>query len=210
VFRDRNDAGRQLAAALRDRALPDPVVLGLPRGGVAVAAVVAAELGAPLDVVLVRKVGAPRQPELALAAIGEDGALARNEQVLASFGVDDEWLGSLADDERRVLDERTRAIRSVRAPEPLAGRDAVVVDDGIATGATARAACAVLRTRGVRRLVVATPVGSDEALAALAEVADDVVCVERPGPRRFGGVGRFYVDFSPVPDSEVLRLVRKD
>lgn len=183
-------------------------MLGLPRGGVAVAAVVARALAAPLDVVLVRKVGAPRQPELAVAAISEDGVLVRNDDVLSVLRIGAEALAELAGRERAVLEERASVLRASRPVVPVTGRDVVVVDDGIATGATARAACQVLRARAVARLVVAAPVASTESVALLRGVADEVVCVEVPPSGRFGGVGRFYEDFSPVPDADVLRLLR--
>lgn len=182
-------------------------MLGLPRGGVAVAAVLARSLAAPLDVVLVRKVGAPRQPELALAAVAEDGVLVRNEDVVAALRITAEELAALAARERDVLDERAAVVRSVRAAVPVTGRNVVVVDDGIATGATMRAACQVLRARAVSRLVVAAPVAATESVQLLRGVADDVVCALVPPRGQFGGVGRFYGDFTPVPDAEVLRLL---
>jgi putative phosphoribosyl transferase len=210
VFIDREDAGRQLAEALRRVELVRPVVLGLPRGGVPVAAVVARALGAPLDVILVRKVGAPGQPELAAGAVGEDDVFVANDDVIRAARIDAAQLRNLAEHQRAVLNDRASAIRAVRSREPIRGSTAVIVDDGIATGASAAAACRVAAARGAARVVVAAPVSSGEAANQLREVADEVVCVLTPAPGRFGSVGRFYADFSPVSDHEMLRLLRKD
>jgi predicted phosphoribosyltransferase len=182
----------------RDR----PVVLGLPRGGVPVAAAVAAALDAPLDVVLVRKLGVPGQPELALGAVGEGGVRVLNEDVLRWTGVAAAAVDVITARERAVLDARAAGLRSVRPRVPLEGRCVVLVDDGIATGATVRAACAVVRAAGAARVVVAAPVAPAEVQADLAAVADEVVVVATPSP--FGAVGAHYVDFAQVPDEAVL------
>ena len=207
MFRDRVDAGARLADALSDLAVRDPIVVGLPRGGVAVAAVVAGAMGADLDVMFVRKVGAPRRPELAVAAVAEDGVLVRNEDVLRGLRLSDEQLAPLVERERAALARAAATVRASRPARPVAGRNVIVVDDGIATGATVRAACRALRARGAARVVVAAPVASAESVRLLRGVADDVVCVAVPPAGRFGGVGRFYRDFAPVPDREVLRLL---
>lgn len=209
MFVDREDAGRQLAHALVRVALVRPVVLGLPRGGVPVAAVVARALGAPLDVILVRKVGAPGQRELAAGAVGEDDVFVGNEDVIRGARIDGAQLRKLAERERSILNARAATIRAVRSPEPIRERTVVVVDDGIATGASASAACRVATARGAAQVVVAAPVSSSEAAGQLLETADKVVCVLTPPPGGFGSVGRYYADFSPVSDEEVLRLLRE-
>jgi putative phosphoribosyl transferase len=206
-FRDRADAGRQLAARLEHLRGCDAVVLGLPRGGVPVAAEVARVLAVPLDVVVVRKLGVPYRPELAMGAVGEGGVVVRLEEVVRLAGVAE---AAFADVERREsaeLERRLTHLRSVRPRVPLAGRAAVLVDDGIATGSTARAACAVVRAQGARSVVLASPVCAPDAAAALAEEVDEVVCVATPG--RFGSVGRHYADFRPTTDDEVTDLLRR-
>ena len=207
-FADRLDAGDQLAAALEPLVPTDGVVLGLPRGGVPVAAVVAARLGLPLDVLLVRKLGVPWHPELAAAAIGEDDVVVRNAEVLHFAGIDEQALAEIERQERAILLADAARIRAVHHQVPLAGRTAVVVDDGIATGATAKAACQVARARGARRVIIAAPVAAAESVHAMRDVADDVACVYVPAPGDFGGVSRFYGDFSPVTDDAVLRALR--
>lgn len=203
-FRDRRDAGAALAAALRGRDLPDPVVLGLPRGGVPVAAVVADALGAPLDVVVVRKLGVPWQPELAMGAVGEGGVVVRSEAVLRSAAVDRETFDEVLVREREEVEQRVERLRPGRPRTPVAGRTAVVVDDGLATGSTASAACAVLRAAGARRVVLAVPVAP---AGATVEQADELVVVRAPEP--FGAVGRWYVDFTPTSEQEVVDLLRR-
>ena len=206
-FQDREDAGRQLGRRLAPLAGRDVVVLGLPRGGVPVAAEVARALGAPLDVVLVRKLGLPRRPELAMGAVGEDGVVVLNEDVLQAGRVDEATLADAERRERAELERRARQLRGNRTRRPLEGRTAVVVDDGIATGATARAACAVVRAHGAARVVLAVPVGSPRALGDLAPTVDEVVCLE--SPQRFAAVGQAYEDFRPTGDDEVLALLQR-
>ena len=206
-FVDRLDAGDQLAAALEPFVPADGVVLGLPRGGVPIAAVVAAKLALPLDVLLVRKLGVPWHPELAAGAIGEDGITVRNTDVQHYTGVDDTALAEIEHRERQVLLASAARIRVAHDQVPLGGRTAIIVDDGIATGATARAACQVARARGARQVFLAAPVAAAESVAELRDIADRVVCVYVPGPGEFGGVSRFYGDFSPVTDDAVLRAL---
>ncbi|MBM7806046.1 putative phosphoribosyltransferase [Geodermatophilus bullaregiensis] len=208
-FADRRDAGRLLAARLTDPARaaavplgPHALVLGLPRGGVVVAAEVAAALGAVLDVVAVRKLGLPGRPELAmgaLAAVGDTVASVRSEAVLASVTVD----AAAADEVRRAelteLRRRQRAYRGDRPPPALTGRTVVLVDDGLATGSTVRAALTAVRAARPAAVVVAVPVGAVDACATLD--ADEVVCLLTPSP--FGAVGRYYDDFGETTDDEV-------
>jgi predicted phosphoribosyltransferase len=204
-FSDRTDAGRRLGERLR-RVInsPDAVVLGLPRGGVPVAYEVARALGLPLDVVVVRKLGLPYQPELAMGAVGE-GVRVLNEHVLRRAGVDAAGLDAVERRERAEVDRRTAVLRAGRPAVPLAGREVVVVDDGIATGSTARAACQVVRARGARRVVLAAPVAPARVPAELADAADEVVVLHVSG--NFGAVGQFYVDFDQTSDEEVTALL---
>jgi len=204
-FRDRADAGRVLAARLthlRDRR---PVVIGLPRGGVPVAAEIAAALGAELDIVLVRKIGAPDREELAVGAVGEDGVTVRNDIVLRDLGLS--WADLHAQVERERAEIRRRAV-SLRPNGPrsnLRDRTVIVVDDGIATGATVVAALRVLRGLGAGTVVLAVPVAPADSLAALTPLADEIVCPIAPS--QFSSVGEWFTDFAQVPDSEVRRLL---
>lgn len=207
-FLDRRDAGQALAASLaRHRGLPDPLVLALPRGGVPVAAEIAEALGAELDVLGVRKVAHPSHPELALAAIATGGAVARNEAVIEAMGVDDAELEALAAPERRELARRERAYRGDRPPPRIAGRTVIVVDDGVATGATMFAALATLRAQAPGKLLVAVPVAAADALAALSRAADEVVCLQAPAD--FMAVGAWYEEFPQVSDEEVRTCLRR-
>jgi putative phosphoribosyl transferase len=201
-FRNRTDAGRRLAAALGHLRGQDLVVLGLPRGGVPVAAEVARSLSAPLDVILVRKLGVPQQPELGMGAIGEDGVRVLNPEIIEVAKVSGAALARVEADEREELERRARRFRSVRPRVPLEGRTAVVIDDGIATGSTARAACEVARAHGAARVVLAVPVAPPEWTERLADAADELVAVATP--TRFAAIGQFYEDFSQVSDDEVL------
>jgi putative phosphoribosyl transferase len=206
-FADRTDAGRQLAARLRHLAGQDVVVLGLPRGGVPVACQVAESLGAPLDVLIVRKLGVPFQPELAMGAVGEGGVLVRNEDVLDLADVGSAQFAEVERRERAEVEERARRLRSDRPQISLAGRTALVVDDGIATGATARAACRVARALGAARVVLAVPACSPRTARDLRRDVDELVVVE--APEDFAAVGQAYGDFRPVQDEEVVELLRR-
>lgn len=206
-FADRSEAGRLLAERVKALRLRDPVVYALPRGGVPVAAEVAAALGAPLDLVLVRKIGAPGQPELALGAIvdGDTPEVVLNADIVAATGASEAFIAAarqreLAEIERR----RARYLAGLASVDPK-GRTAVVVDDGLATGASARAALRALRRRGAARLVLAAPVAPPETLEALRGEADDIVCVV--AAEEFFGIGGFYSDFHQLADEEVIAAI---
>lgn len=203
-FVDRVDAGRRLASRLQHLRGQDVVVLAIPRGGVPVASEVARTLGAPLDVVVVRKLGVPWQPELAMGAIGEGGYRVLDRTLMARAGVSEGQLHAVEARERQVLEARVARLREGRPPADLTGRVAVVVDDGIATGATARVACEVARHLGAARVVLAVPVAPEETVRAVTE-ADEVVCVETPHP--FVAVGHHYQQFGPTSDDEVVALL---
>ena len=183
------------------------MVLALPRGGVPVGFEVARALGAPLDVLVVRKLGVPSQPELAMGAIGEGGARVLNERILAAAGVSPEALAAVEQAERHELERRAGRFRAGRPRLDLGGRTAVVVDDGIATGASARAACQVARAQGAGRVVMAAPVASPQVMGRLAGAADEVVCLETPAT--FFAIGELYLDFSQTADEEVVELLSR-
>ncbi|WP_225753782.1 phosphoribosyltransferase family protein [Actinotalea sp. Marseille-Q4924] len=199
---DREEAGRRLAPLLEHLRGRDVVVLGLPRGGVPVAAQVAEWLGAPLDVVVVRKLGVPWQPELAMGAVGEGGVMVVDEHVLRSARLSRGDLEEVATRERAELERRTARFRGDRPRVPVAGRTAVVVDDGVATGSTARAACQVVRALGATHVVLAVPVAPAGWEGRLAGAADELVAVRTP--RFLGSIGEFYDDFRQTSDEEVL------
>ncbi len=205
LFQNRHHAGTLLAERLGDLRAESPVILGLPRGGVVVAAPVASALQAPLDVIIVRKLGVPFQPELAMGAIGEGGITVIEESVLSATGLRNRQVEVIEQRERAVLESRIALYREWRPAVSLEGRSTVIVDDGIATGATVRAACQVMTGRGASKVRVAVPVATREAIARIREVCDEVICLETPS--RFGAIGLFYSDFSPVEDAEVRRIL---
>jgi putative phosphoribosyl transferase len=207
-FQDRAEAGRRLAALLVERGLStqDAVVLGLPRGGVPVAFEVAQALGLPLDVILVRKLGVPFQPELAMGAIGEGGVRIQNDEVLRSAGIDVQVFAQVEQREQVELGRRAQRYRGGGPHSDLRGRTALIVDDGIATGSTALAACAVARAQGAARVVMAAPVASRSAVSDLAGICDEVVALETP--EWFYGVGEWYRDFSQTSDDEVVDFLK--
>ncbi|MEU8383285.1 phosphoribosyltransferase family protein [Streptosporangium sp. NPDC048865] len=208
MFADRHDAGIRLAERLRDLAgAENAVVVGLPRGGVPVAFEVARVLGAPLDVIVVRKLGVPFQPELGFGALGEGGVCVIDRGIVRHANLTPEDMITVERRERAELLRRVRRLRGDRAPVDLTGRTVIVVDDGIATGGTVRAACQVARARGASRVVPAVPVGAPETIEGLCEVADDVVCLRMPD--FFYAIGTWYADFSPTTDDQVVELLRR-
>ena len=206
-FANRTEAGRRLGERLADRRAPGVVVLGLPRGGVPVAAMVAEALGAPLDVVVVRKLGAPFQPELALGAVGEGGGRTLNTEALRHLQVDDETLRAIEDRERTEVERGALRYRGGRPRVALEGRTAIIVDDGLATGATAAVACEMARLEGAREVVLAAPVGPAPTVEALRRVADEVIVLETPPD--FFAVGQWYRHFEQTTDEEVTDLLSR-
>ena len=207
LFVDRIDAGRRLAERLGHLREADPVVLGLPRGGVPVAYQVADALDAPLDVIVVRKLGVPFQPELGMGAIGEDGVRIVNPEVVRAARVTDDEIAAVERRERTELERRARRFRGDRPRVPLEGRTAIVVDDGIATGSTARAACQVARAHGAARVVLAVPVAPPGWTDRLGADADELVCLETP--EQFWAIGQWYDDFSQTSDGEVVECLER-
>jgi predicted phosphoribosyltransferase len=206
-FKDRLDAGGRLAAALahyRDR---QPVVLALPRGGVPVAAEVAAALNAPLDLILVRKIGVPSQPELAMGAVvdGADPIVVRNQDVIDLAGIDESTFAAVCERELAEIERRRLRYLGDRRRAEVAGRTAIVVDDGIATGATTRAALRATRMRRPQLLVLAVPVAPSDTLAMMRGEADEVVCLEEH--EQLGAIGFYYSDFRQVSDREVIEIL---
>ena len=209
MFVDRIDAGAQLAAelvgVLDAFELHEVVIVGLPRGGVPVAAEIARRLDLPVDVIVVRKVGVPGHRELAMGAIGEDGVRVVNDDVVNMARVSDAEFAAIEREERRELDRRVEMFRGDRQRVPLAGKVVVVVDDGLATGASAKAACEVARASGAAGVVLAVPVAPADWTGRLAGVADRLVAVA--APREFGAVGQFYDDFGEVSDADVVEAL---
>jgi len=208
-FVDRTEAGRKLAKALARYKSQQPLVLALPRGGVPVAAEVAAELDAPLDLILVRKIGVPYQPELAMGAVvdGAEPVTVRNEEVIRLVGVSEPEFNTIRDQQLAEIERRRKVYLGDRPHTPLAGRCIIVIDDGIATGATTRAALRATRLRKPSRLVLAVPVAPTDTLEKLRGEADEVVCLE--DYENFGAIGLFYSDFRQTSDEEVIELLAR-
>lgn len=201
LFRDRQDAGEQLAQRLAAYRGQGALVLGIPRGGVLVAAAVARALGADLDVVVARKLGAPGYPELAIGAVTARGGRFLNEDVIRELDVTESYLEAVTEREQAEARDREERLRGAAPAIPMAGRAVIIVDDGLATGATMRAAVRAARQSRPDRVVVAVPVGSHQACAALQREADEVVCLYQPEP--FFAVGLYYQQFEPTSDAEV-------
>jgi putative phosphoribosyl transferase len=209
-FRDRRDAGRRLAEALEDVRGEDPVVLGIPRGGVAVADEIANVLGAPLDVVVVRKLGYPGHEEAGFGALGEDDVVVPETLVEREPGGGFDALLSVIEQKRTEVAERVERYREDRAPVPIEGATAVVVDDGIATGYTFAAALAIARRRRPRRLLAAAPVTSWEGARLVSGYCDEVVAIGRADPGLFFAVSLYYDDFPQVSDEQVVELLKRN
>lgn len=208
IFTDREEAGRLLAESLMHLRDADPIALALPRGGVPVALPVARALHCPLDLVLVRKLGAPQNPELAIGAVAgtvEQPDLYLNQHVVDRLGVPPDYVRAAAAEELAVIDARRRAWLGGRPQRDIGGRTAILVDDGIATGATAALALRILRQRGPARLVLAVPVAPAATVSALSPLCDEVVCLEQP--EDFYGVGQFYRNFGQLDDETVVQLL---
>jgi putative phosphoribosyl transferase len=207
LFRDRYQAGRELAAQLMRYAGQDVIVLGLPRGGVPVAFEVAQSLGTPLDVFLVRKLGVPGHEELAMGAIASGGVRVLNDRVVQMLELSDEVIERVTAEERLELDRRDREYRGNQPPLHVRGRTVILVDDGLATGSTMRAAVAAVRRLRPARIVVAVPVGAASTCRKLEDAADETICCQEPEP--FYAVGRWYEDFSQTTDDEVRSLLEQ-
>lgn len=201
-FADRTDAGERLAALLEAREVAADCVFAIPRGGLPLGRAVADALSVPLDVVVARKVGAPSNPELAIGAVGADGSLWRNDDLIAKLGVTEEYVEARAAEEAKAAREKRDRYRGDREPLDLAGKDALIVDDGIATGATTIACLRQLRAAGASRVRLAVPVAPREVLDELRGEADEVIVLATPA--YFGAVGRFYRSFEQVPDEEAM------
>ena len=208
-FIDRKDAGRRLAKALARYKPQRPVVLALPRGGVPVAAEVASDLDAPLDLILVRKIGVPFQPELAMGAVvdGVEPVIVRNEDVIRISGVSETDFNAIRDEQLAEIERRRKLYLGGRPHPDIFGRTVIVVDDGIATGATTRAALYAMRMRKPSKLVLAVPVAPTDTLKKLSGEADDIVCLE--DYEEFGAIGLFYSDFSQTSDREVIEILAR-
>jgi len=206
-YSNRSEAGQQLAMALDNYRGQDVIVLALPRGGVPVAAEVASHLGAPLDLLLVRKIGVPWQPELAMGAVidGSKPAVVRNEETIRLAGISDAEFDGVCQRELAEIERRRRLYFGDRPPAETEGRVVIIIDDGIATGATVKAAVVGLKTKKPARIVVAVPVAPPGAVAEIKKEADEVVCPLQP--RMFGAIGYFYGDFEQLTDGEVIRIL---
>lgn len=208
VFQDRHEAGKQLAASLQGyQGKENLLVLALPRGGVTVGFEVARKLGCPLDVLIVRKIGCPGNPELAAGAVSETGTRVLNDDVISMHGISPEYLDGETARQRQEIARRLAAYRDGQTIGSLAGKTVLLVDDGVATGATMKAAVATLKQEGLAKLVVAVPVAPPETAREIEPTVDAWVCLDTPA--RFAAVGQFYRDFTQVEDAEVVALLKK-
>lgn len=207
MFRDRTDAGERLADTLEDHGVEADVVLAIPRGGLPLGRVVADRLGLPLDVVAARKIGAPHNPELAIGSVASDGTVWLNDRLIDDLGVDDAYLDERTAEERAAAEEKVRRYRADRVPLELAGKAVLIVDDGVATGATTIACVRQVRNAGAERVVLAVPVGPPSTVERLGEEADEVIAVETPP--HFGAVGQFYDSFAQVSDDEAMTYLEE-
>lgn len=206
IYEDRRDAGRALVPEIKRCKLNDPIVLGLPRGGIPVAFEIAIAIGAPLDVLVVRKLGAPFQPELALGAIASGKIRVLNEALLKELpGIDDAVIEDIVNRETEELERRESLYRGDRPFPELRGRNVIVVDDGMATGATMRAAAQAVRSRDPKELLIAVPTASVQAVRSVQETADRVICPDTPSP--FFAVGNYYLNFGQTTDEDVRKLL---
>lgn len=206
IFADRIEAGRQLASALADFAREDAIVLAIPRGGVVTGYAVSHTLGIPLDVIIPRKIGAPGNPELAIGAVTEDGTIILDNKLVEYLKVSQSHINEESERQRLEIERRLKVYRGETLYPNLKNRAVIIVDDGIATGSTMRAALASVKKRGARLSVVAVPVGPSSTLRVLEKEADRIVCLHAPEP--FYAIGQFYKDFPQVSDEEVIRLLK--
>lgn len=207
-FKDRRDAGRQLAAKLKEyKRHPGVLVLGLPRGGVVIADEVAKELDTPFEILLVRKLGVPWQRELAMGAVGEGGVLVLNPEIIEALDLSAVEIEKAAEEEKKEILRRQLAYRGHHAPPVVAGREVIVIDDGLATGATMKAAVQTLKKRGAKKIIVAVPVGDSETCREMGKEADKVICLSTPHPLQ--SIGQWYYDFQQVSENEVVGLLAK-
>lgn len=206
IFKDRVDAGEQLARLLRPLKHKDPIVLGLPRGGVPVAHQVAQKLNLPMDVIIVRKLGVPSQPELAFGAVGEDGAIFLNEAIIRELAISKQVQAGVETRERQEISKRALRFRGSHKPIDIKNRTVIIVDDGIATGATVQVACRVARARGANEVIVAAPVAARDSIRNLESIADS--CMVLDVPENFSAVGQWYEDFSTTTDEDVIKIMQ--
>ena len=207
MFQDRKDAGKHVAEALEKRGVEGDVVLAIPRGGLPLGREVADALGAPLDIVVSKKIGAPHNPELAIGAVASDGSVWRNEDLIEELGVEEEYIREKSERVAEMAREKLRKYRGDAGGPELEGKNVIIVDDGVATGATAIACVRQVKEAGAAKTVLAVPVGSPERIEVLREEADEVVVVETPV--RFGSVGQHYRTFGQVSDQEAMEYLER-
>jgi putative phosphoribosyl transferase len=208
LFENRQEAGKQLADKLEKFGGQDTIVLGIPRGGVVVGYEIAKQIGAPLDIVVPRKLRAPNQPELAIGAITEDGNVFLDDQIVNSLNVSDDYLKMESQRQKKEIDRRLRAYKGEEKVPDLNGLNVIVVDDGVATGATMNAALVSVRKRGAKSVILAVPVASERAFRLLEKEADETICLSTPTP--FFAIGQFYRNFEQTSDEEVKELLKKN